>query len=59
MEYLGAIYHVVNRGDRREDIFKDDLDRRGFLSALEEACEKTELQVHSYCLMSNHFHLVI
>ena len=42
MEYPGAIYHVVNRGDRREDIFKDDLDRKGFLSALEEACQKTE-----------------
>jgi hypothetical protein len=39
MEYLGAIYHVVNRGDRREDIFKDDLDRRGFLSTLEEDCQ--------------------
>jgi REP element-mobilizing transposase RayT len=35
------------------------LDRRGFLSALEEACEKTEWQVHAYCLMRNHFHLVI
>ena len=44
MEYPGAIYHVVNRGHRREDIFKDDLDRRGFLSALEEACEKTQWQ---------------
>ena len=42
MEYPGAIYHVVNRGDRREDIFKDDLDRKGFLRALEEACQKTE-----------------
>jgi REP element-mobilizing transposase RayT len=59
MEYLGAIYHVVNRGDRREDIFKDDLDRKGFLSTLEEACHKTEWQVHAYCLMRNHFHLVI
>jgi REP element-mobilizing transposase RayT len=59
MEYPGAIYHVLNRGDRREDIFKDDLDRHRFLSALEEACEKTEWQVHAWCLMRNHFHLVI
>jgi REP element-mobilizing transposase RayT len=59
MEYPGAIYHVVNRGDRREDIFKDDLDRQQFLSTLEEACAKTEWQVHAYCLMRNHFHLVI
>jgi len=41
MEYPGEIYHVVNRGDRREDTFKDDLDRAGFLSTLEEAREKT------------------
>jgi len=59
MEYLGAIYHVVNRGDRREDIFKDDLDRKAFLSTLEDACQKAEWQVHAYCLMRNHFHLVI
>jgi REP element-mobilizing transposase RayT len=59
MEYPGAIYHVVNRGDRREDIFKDDLDRQRFLSTLEEACQKTEWQVHAFCLMRNHFHLVI
>jgi putative transposase len=59
LEYPGAIYHVVNRGDRREDIFKDDLDRQKFLSTLEEACQKTAWQVHAYCLMRNHFHLVI
>lgn len=59
IQYAGAIYHVVNRGDRREDIFKDDLDRQQFLSTLEEACQKTEWQVHAYCLMRNHFHLVI
>jgi REP element-mobilizing transposase RayT len=59
MEYPGAIYHVVNRGDRREDIFKDDLDRQQFLSTLDEACQKTQWQVQAYCLMRNHFHLVI
>ncbi len=59
MEYPGAIYHVMSRGDRREDIFRDDQDRRRFLDALEEACGKTEWEVHAYCLMRNHFHLVI
>ena len=39
--YEGAIYHVMNRGDRREDIFLDDLDRRRFVATLAEACEKT------------------
>ena len=59
VEYLGAIYHVMNRGDRREAIFKDDEDRHRFLATLSEACQKTEWQVHAYCLMRNHFHLVI
>src|SRR6266404_5311142 len=59
IEYSGAIYHVMNRGNRREDIFIDDEDRRKFLQTLEEACQKTGWQVHAYCLMSNHFHLVV
>ena len=59
VQYPGALYHIMNRGDRREDIFAGDDDRRRFLSTLGQACEKTGWQVHSYCLMSNHFHLVI
>lgn len=59
VEYPGAIYHVMNRGDRREPIFLDDLDRRGFIEALGETCEKTGWQIHTWCLMPNHFHLVI
>ena len=59
IEYPGAMYHVMNRGDRREDIFQDGEDRKRFLSTLGEACKKTEWEVHSYCLMRNHFHLVI
>ncbi len=59
IEYPGAIYHVMNRGDRREPIFKDDVDRRCFLKTLGEACVKADWQVHAYCLMLNHFHLVL
>jgi putative transposase len=59
VEYGGAIYHVMNRGDGGEVVFKDDEDRHGFVRALGEACEKTGWQVHAYCLMSNHFHLVL
>ena len=58
VQYPGAIYHAMNRGDRREPIFLDDQDRRLFLATLGEACEKTDWQVHAWCLMSNHFHLV-
>ena len=59
IEYPGAIYHVMNRGDRREPIFHDDVDRQRFVGTLDEACAKTEWQVHAYCLMNNHFHLVV
>ena len=59
IQYPGAVYHVMNRGDRREAIFKDDQDYEGFLQALGEACQKALWQVHAYCLMPNHFHLVI
>ncbi len=59
IEYPGAIYHVMSRGNRREDIFKDDRDRERFLATLGEACAKTEWQVHAWCLMRNHFHLVV
>ena len=59
VQYPGAIYHVLNRGDRREAIFRDDADRRRFLETLAEACAKTGWQIHAACLMSNHFHLVV
>ena len=61
IEYEGAVYHVhvMSRGDRREAIFRNSADRERFLQTLDEACGKTEWQVHALCLMSNHFHLVI
>jgi REP element-mobilizing transposase RayT len=59
IEYEGARYHVMSRGDRREAIFVDDADRNEFSRTLGEACAKTAWQVHAYCLMSNHFHLVV
>ena len=53
------MYHVMNRGDHREAIFRDDEDRERFLSTVGQTCAKTDWQVHAYCLMSNHFHLVL
>src|SRR5215467_7035490 len=58
VQYPGAIYHAMNRGDRREPIFNDDKDRLLFLDTLGEACQKTDWQIHAWCLMNNHFHLV-
>jgi len=59
LEYPGAIYHIMNRGDHREPIFLDDQDRQRFLKTLGEVCSKADWQVHAYCLMLNHFHLVL
>ena len=59
VEYAGAIYHILNRGDHREVVFRNDDDREMFLRALEEVCGKTGWQIHAWCLLSNHFHLVI
>ena len=58
VEFEGAVYHVLDRGDRREAIFEDDTDRRRFLETLGEACGRTGWRVHAFVLMSNHYHLM-
>ena len=59
IEYEGAGYHVLSRGDRREDIVFDDGDLNSFVETLGEAATRANWQVHAFCLMRNHFHLVI
>jgi putative transposase len=59
IEYPGAIYHVLSRGDRREPIFLDEGDCHDFIKTLGQACQKTGFQIHAFCLMKNHFHLVL
>ena len=59
MEYPGAYYHVLARGDRREAIFLDDSDRVMFLRTLGEACERCGWKVHAWVLMGNHYHWVL
>ena len=54
-----AVYHVTSRGDRREAIAKDNMDRRAFLAILGQALERFNAKVFAYCLMGNHYHLVI
>jgi len=58
-EYPGAMYHVMSRGDQRDDIFLDDVDRHEFIKTLAEACQKTDWWVPAFCLMKNHYHIVI
>jgi REP element-mobilizing transposase RayT len=59
IDYPGAIHHVMSRGDRREDSYHADVDRQEFVKTLAEACQKADGQVHAYCLLRNHFHLVV
>jgi putative transposase len=59
IEYPGAVYHVMSRGDRREEIFRSDRDRFTFIDTLEEACERAGFLVHAYVLMPNHYHLLL
>ena len=59
IEFSGALYHVTARGDRREDIFEDDKDRHMFLSTLEEVVRQFNWVCHAWCLMDNHYHLLI
>jgi REP element-mobilizing transposase RayT len=49
----------MSRGDQGDDIFLDDVDRHDFIKTLAEACQKTQWQVHAFCLMGNHYHLVL
>ena len=59
IEYPGAVYHVMARGNHGQEIFKDDRDRHCFLETLGEACEKTGWTIHAYVLMGNHYHLLV
>lgn len=59
IEYDGALYHVTSRGNERKPIFKDDGDRELFLTTLWQASERFHWLCHAYCLMGNHYHLVI
>lgn len=59
IEYEGAHYHVMARGNQGRRIFDDDKDRQRFLETLAEACAKTGWRVHAYVLMDNHYHLLV
>src|SRR5213082_635326 len=59
VQYPGAVYHVMARGNQGRDLFRDDQDRQRWLKALAEACQKTGWRVHAYVLMSNHYHLLV
>ncbi len=59
LEFAGALYHVISRGDRREDIYETDADRCLFLSISGDVCATCNWVCHAYCLMGNHYPLLI
>lgn len=59
IEFPGAVYHVTSRGDRREEIYASDDDRTLFLAVLAQAAERFHAKALAYCLMGNHYHLVL
>ena len=59
IEFPGAVYHITSRGDRRERIFENDKDRETFLEILGSVVKRYNFLCHAYCLMDNHYHLLI
>ncbi|MBI2472131.1 MAG: transposase [Planctomycetes bacterium] len=59
IEYSGAYYHVINRGNAGENIFIDERDKEKFLEYLAKGVERFTTRIHTYCLMSNHYHLLL
>ena len=59
IEYPGAFYHVTSRGNEKKDIFKSAADREKFLFYLASACARYGAEIHAYCLMTNHYHLML
>jgi putative transposase len=59
IEFPGALYHVLSRGNGRQDIFLSDKDRELFLSLLEELTDRFDIEIYAYVLMGNHYHLLL
>ncbi len=59
LEFSGALYHITSRGNARENIFLDQTDRKIFLSILSDTVTRFNWVVHAYCLMLNHYHLLL
>ena len=59
LDHHNAFHHVTNRGARRDLIFLDDADRRRWITIVADVCERRGVEIHAYCLMGNHFHLLV
>jgi putative transposase len=59
IEYPGAVYHIISRGNNRQFIFRDDQDRKKYLERLAWYCQEKEVHLLAYCLLTNHVHLLL
>lgn len=59
LEFPGALYHITSRGNAKQSIFLDDRDRKNFLRVLKSVVDRFNWRCHAYCLMENHYHLVV
>lgn len=59
LEFPGALYHVTSRGDHREAIYRDAVDRQAWLDTIALVCKRFNFVVHAYCQMTNHYHLLV
>jgi REP element-mobilizing transposase RayT len=59
LQFAGALYHITARGNGREDIYLSDDDRAMFLVVLAQVYERFNWRIHAYCLMNNHYHLLV
>ena len=59
IEFAGALYHITSRGDKKAAIYLDDGDRVQFLDTLKQVCTRFNWVLHAYCLMDNHYHLLV
>ena len=59
IQYEGACYHIMNRGLERRNIFLNNQHRKTFLNLLSEVSERFKVDIHAYCLMNNHYHLLL
>ena len=59
IEYEGGLYHVLSRGNERRDIFHDDRDRQTFLDVIREMSDQYRVDILTYTLMNNHYHILL
>ncbi|MFC4656771.1 transposase [Rheinheimera marina] len=59
LEYAGALYHVTSRGNEHKAIYLQESDYKKFLKVLEQVCQRYNWLIHAYCLMTNHYHILV